>query len=96
MDDRTTARRGSRDEQAGIASGDSSTGRAVHATRDVAGAGLGASAGSTGSQGGATALEWALLLGAIAIPSYFIITLALSVLVEHYRLMTFINSLPFP
>ena len=47
-------------------------------------------------QAGATTLEWALLLAAIAIPSYFIITTALETLLGHYRMMTTINALPFP
>ena len=45
---------------------------------------------------GATTLEWTLLLAAIAVPSYWIIQLALSALVGHYRMLTTINSLPFP
>lgn len=48
------------------------------------------------NQAGATALEWTLLLAAIAIPSFYILTLALNLLVEHYRMMTLLNSLPFP
>jgi len=47
-------------------------------------------------QRGATMLEWTLLLAAIALPSYFIIRLALAALVGHYRLVTTVNSLPFP
>ncbi len=47
-------------------------------------------------QDGATTLEWALLLAAIAIPSYFIITMALETLLGHYRMMTTLNALPFP
>ena len=46
--------------------------------------------------GGSTMLEWCLLLAAIALPSYWIISTGLNVLVEHYRLMTMLNSLPFP
>ncbi len=45
---------------------------------------------------GATMLEWVLLLAAIALPSYFIMQLALAALVGHYRMVTTINSLPFP
>jgi Flp pilus assembly pilin Flp len=45
---------------------------------------------------GATALEWVLLLVTIALPAYFIIRLALTVLTDHYRMMTTINGLPFP
>ena len=45
---------------------------------------------------GATTLEWTLLLAAIALPSYFIIRLALDALVGHYQMVTTINALPFP
>ena len=44
----------------------------------------------------ATTLEWALLLAAIALPSYWTIKVALQLLTDHYRMMTTINSLPFP
>lgn len=47
-------------------------------------------------QTGATALEYLLVLGAIAIPSYFIIKIALAMLVDYYRMMATINALPFP
>ncbi len=49
-----------------------------------------------GHDRGATTLEWALLLAAIALPSYFIIRLGLALLFTHYRLVTTINGLPFP
>ena len=52
--------------------------------------------GRLGDQSGATTLEWALLLAFIAIPSYYVIQLALATLVGHYRLMTTINALPLP
>lgn len=47
-------------------------------------------------EGGGTALEWTLLLAAIALPSYFIIRVSLDLLVEHYRMIALLNSLPFP
>ena len=47
-------------------------------------------------QSGATTLEWALLLAAIALPSYIILRIALATLVDYYRMMTLINALPFP
>ncbi len=50
----------------------------------------------THGQQGATTLEWALLLGAIAIPSYYIIQMALATLVAHYQMITTLNALPFP
>ena len=45
---------------------------------------------------GATTLEWALLLAAIVLPSYKILNTLLNILTEYYRMVTFINSLPFP
>ena len=45
---------------------------------------------------GATTLEWALLLAAIALPSYWLMQLAMNVLIGHYRMMTTLNALPFP
>ncbi len=47
-------------------------------------------------ESGATTLEWALLLAAVALPSYWTIRMALHLLTDHYRMMTMINSLPFP
>lgn len=48
-----------------------------------------------GSEQGATTLEWALLLAGIGLPSYFIMVFLLNILREHYRMITFVNSLPF-
>ena len=56
----------------------------------------GAWARLAGEQSGTTTLEWALLLAALAIPSYVIITMALETLLGHYRMMTVLNGLPFP
>ena len=47
-------------------------------------------------QDGGTTLEWAMLLGFVAFPSFLLIRMALEILVEYYRLGTFVNSLPFP
>jgi hypothetical protein len=44
----------------------------------------------------ATTLEWALLLAAIGLPSYFVVKLSLEALIGHYQMMTAINGLPFP
>jgi Flp pilus assembly pilin Flp len=44
----------------------------------------------------ATTLEWALLLFAIGLPSYYLVTMTLDILLAHYRLMTTLNALPFP
>jgi len=47
-------------------------------------------------EAGSTTLEWTLLLAGIGLPALVIMNIALSLLVEHYRLMTLVNSLPFP
>ena len=47
-------------------------------------------------ESGTTTLEWLLLLGAIALPSIYILTMALGAVVDYYRMMTTLNSLPFP
>jgi len=49
-----------------------------------------------GNTRGATTLEWALLLAAVALPSYVIFMLLLETLVAHYRMMVMLNHLPFP
>ena len=48
------------------------------------------------NQRGANSIEWALLLGVIAIPSYYLIQAALNALVLHYQMITTLNALPFP
>lgn len=45
---------------------------------------------------GGTTLEWCLVLAAVVIPSWYVIQLAITSLVGHYQMMTFLNSLPFP
>lgn len=45
---------------------------------------------------GQTALEWTLLLAAIAIPSYTIVRLGVETLIAHYQMITTLNALPFP
>jgi len=47
-------------------------------------------------ESGTTTLEWLLLLGAIALPSIYILTMSLGAVVDYYRMMTTLNSLPFP
>lgn len=44
----------------------------------------------------ATTLEWTLLLAAIALPSWFLLELAMDILVGHYHMQTTLNGLPFP
>lgn len=45
---------------------------------------------------GAVSLEWSLLLAAFGIPMLAIFTLMLATLAEHYRMMSFVLSLPYP
>jgi hypothetical protein len=45
---------------------------------------------------GATTLETALLLAAIALPSYVILQACLGMLVDHYRMTTTLLALPLP
>jgi hypothetical protein len=45
---------------------------------------------------GATALEWALLLVVMAIPAYFLFSLAMAIMVQHYHMLTTLNALPLP
>jgi len=45
---------------------------------------------------GATTLEWALLLGAVVLPSFIIIQRLLDTLVSYYGLMTTLNGMPLP
>ncbi len=45
---------------------------------------------------GQVTLEWALVLAAVALPMYFIIVVCLNLLVAHYRMVTFMETLPFP
>lgn len=47
-------------------------------------------------QRGTTSLEWALLLGAIALPAVYLMTMCLGVIIDYYRMMTMISSLPCP
>lgn len=44
---------------------------------------------------GAT-LEWALLLGCIALPAYALIVLGLNIITAHFGMVLTVNSLPFP
>ncbi len=45
---------------------------------------------------GQATVEWALVLAAVALPMYFIIIVCLDLLAAHYRMVTFMETLPFP
>ena len=41
-------------------------------------------------------IEWALVLAAVALPMYFVVVLCVNVLVAHFQMVTFLETLPFP
>ncbi|HET6429037.1 MAG TPA: hypothetical protein VFJ30_11530 [Phycisphaerae bacterium] len=45
---------------------------------------------------GQLTLEWTLLLAAIALPMYWVFRVCLSVLTAHFRMVTFMETVPFP
>ena len=49
-----------------------------------------------GDQSGQTTVEWALLLAAFVLPMVYVLNLLLGVLVAYYRMVTFLETLPFP
>ena len=48
-----------------------------------------------GDQTGQTTVEWTLLLVAFGLPMFYVFGVLLSILVEHYRMITFMVTLPF-
>ena len=47
-------------------------------------------------QAGQTSLEWALLMACVGIPLLMVFRWLLGALVEHYRMISFFETLPFP
>jgi Flp pilus assembly pilin Flp len=47
-------------------------------------------------EGGQTTVEYTLLLAIIVLPLGLVLKVLLSVLCEQYRMVTFIETLPFP
>lgn len=45
---------------------------------------------------GATSLEWALLLAAVAVPTYWLMAMGIDLMIGYYQMMTTLNALPFP
>ena len=45
---------------------------------------------------GQTSLEWALLMACVGIPLIYVFALLLGALAEHYRMVSFLETLPFP
>jgi hypothetical protein len=49
-----------------------------------------------GDTAGASTVEWALLLMAVGLPSFWIFSVILQAIAELYRMVTFVETLPFP
>ena len=49
-----------------------------------------------GDTAGATTVEWALLLVAVGLPSFWVFSVILGAIAELYRMVTFVETLPFP
>ena len=45
---------------------------------------------------GQLTLEWTLVLAAIVLPMYFVFQVFMNVLVAHFQMVTFMETLPFP
>ena len=56
----------------------------------------GTSCGFAADSAGQVTIEWALVLAAVALPMYFVIVMCLNLLVAHFRMVTFMETLPFP
>lgn len=47
-------------------------------------------------QTGQASLEWLLVVTVFGLPFLYFVILALNQLAEHYRMVTFVETLPFP
>ena len=47
-------------------------------------------------QAGQVTVEWALILAAVALPMFYVFRTCLHLLAYHYRMVTMLNSMPFP
>jgi Flp pilus assembly pilin Flp len=47
-------------------------------------------------QRGATSVEWILVLAVFVIPMVYVLGVLMAALVEHYGMITFFETLPFP
>lgn len=45
---------------------------------------------------GQTSVEWALIVTFIGLPMFWIFKIAVSIMVEYYHMLMFLESLPFP
>ncbi len=49
-----------------------------------------------GDMAGASTVEWVLLLVAVGLPSFWVFSVILRAIAELYRMVTFVETLPFP
>ncbi|MGB2820193.1 MAG: hypothetical protein WBF17_04375 [Phycisphaerae bacterium] len=49
-----------------------------------------------GDQAGQTTIEWALLIAVVGLPAITVFGWLLAILAENYRMVTFLELLPFP
>jgi hypothetical protein len=49
-----------------------------------------------GDIAGASTVEWALLLAMVGVPSFWLFSVILQAVAELYRMVTFVETLPFP
>lgn len=49
-----------------------------------------------GDQAGQVTLEWALILVVVVLPSFYLMRIFLGLLVDHWQMVTFLETLPFP
>ena len=52
--------------------------------------------GLAADESGQTTIEWALVLAFFVLPMVAVLNMLLSVLVAHYRMVTFLETLPLP
>lgn len=45
---------------------------------------------------GSITLEWTLVLALVALPMYWVIKVCLLLMVAHYRMTSFMETIPFP
>jgi len=47
-------------------------------------------------QAGQVTIDWALVMAGVALPMYFVIRTCVNLLVAHFQMVTFMQTLPFP
>ena len=62
-----------------------------------AGRAIGAALGRLAADArGQVTVEWAMVLGVIALPMYFVLKLCMALLVVHFQMVSFLQTIPFP